>query len=122
MRINNNNTNVCYDILENTGLIRELHVYGLVNTVDSKDNKIQHRGFGKKLMKVAEDICIKNKIKRVAVISGVGVRDYYKKLGYSYNDTYMVKELECKKNINMCWMGLVGFMVIMIYYIYNNIF
>lgn len=119
LRINNNNTNVCYDILENTGLIRELHVYGLVNTVDSKDNKIQHRGFGKKLMKVAEDICIKNKIKRVAVISGVGVRDYYKKLGYSYNDTYMVKELECKKNINMCWMGL---LVIMIYYIYSNIF
>ncbi len=32
-------------------------------------------------------------IQRIAVIAGVGVREYYRKLGYSLEDEYMVKYL-----------------------------
>jgi elongator complex protein 3 len=52
----------------------------------------QHRGLGKKLVKEAEKITKRGfGLKRIAVISGVGVRDYWKKLGYKLRETYMLK-------------------------------
>lgn len=73
-------------------IIRELHVYGqLVKIGDKK--KTQHSGLGKRLMAEAEKIAKKNKIKKMAVISGVGVRNYYRKLGYRLEKTYMVKKI-----------------------------
>jgi elongator complex protein 3 len=49
---------------------------------------------GKKLIKEAEKIAKKEfGLKKIAVISGIGVRNYYKKLGYSLENTYMVKKL-----------------------------
>ena len=78
--------------------IRELHTYGqLVSinneqlTINKKD--VQHTGLGKKLMIEAEKITRKNKFKKLAVIAGVGVRGYYRKLGYRKEGTYMVKGL-----------------------------
>jgi len=71
-------------------IIRELHVYGQLVPVGGK-TKIQHRGLGKKLMAEAEEIAKKNKANKVAVISGVGVRGYYKKLGYRLKNNYMMK-------------------------------
>ena len=53
----------------------------------------QHLGLGKKLMSQAEAITKKHKLNKVAVISGVGVRNYYKKLGYKLESTYMTKQL-----------------------------
>jgi len=44
-------------------------------------------------MKEAEKICLQKKIKKLKVISGVGVREYYKKIGYYLEDEYMVKRL-----------------------------
>ena len=44
-------------------------------------------------MKEAEEIARKNKCKELSVISGIGVREYYKKLGYKLEDTYMVRSL-----------------------------
>jgi len=120
LRINDNNNNTCFDSLYNCGLIRELHVYGLVNKVNSTDNKIQHKGFGKILMKKAEDICIENNITQLAVISGVGVRNYYRKLGYYYKDTYMIKDLD-KKKINI-YNIIKYFIYFTLYYICYNIF
>jgi len=72
--------------------IRELHTYGqLLNIgVHTKDHS-QHKGLGKKLVIEAEKIVRKNNIKQLAVISGVGVRDYYRKWGYRLQKTYMVK-------------------------------
>ena len=32
-------------------------------------------------------------LRRMAVISGVGVREYYRHLGYDLSDTYLVKAL-----------------------------
>ena len=71
-------------------IIRELHVYGQLVPVGGK-TKIQHRGLGKKLMAEAEKIAQKNKAEKIAVISGVGVRGYYKKLGYRLKNNYMMK-------------------------------
>lgn len=74
-------------------IIRELHVYGQLVPIGG-EKKVQHSGLGKKLMKEAEKIAKKNKIKKIAVISGVGVRRYYKKLGYKLEGTYMVKRIK----------------------------
>jgi len=80
--------------LTDTALIRELHVYGEMTPVDSSSvNKSQHMGFGKKLMARAEEIAVENGYTRVAVISGVGVRGYYRKLGYKLSNNYMIKDM-----------------------------
>lgn len=82
--------------------LRELHTYGQMRPLGQRtknkeqrasDEIVQHTGFGKKLLAEAEKICRQNGIKKLAVISGVGVRQYYKKLGYRLEDTYMVKKL-----------------------------
>jgi elongator complex protein 3 len=79
--------------LNESALIRELHVYGeLVSVGGSK--KIQHAGLGQKLMKEAEKIVRENNFENIVVISGVGVRGYYRKLGYRLKDLYMVKKLK----------------------------
>lgn len=74
--------------------IRELHVYGALASVGNKEKKVQHSGFGKKLMQEAERIVKKNNFNELAVISGVGVRGYYRKLGFRLKDTYMVKKFK----------------------------
>ena len=71
--------------------VRELHVYSVALDVGGKSDKsFQHKGLGKRLMKKAEEICAGRKL---YVISGVGVREYYKKLGYVKEGPYMVKDL-----------------------------
>ena len=42
-------------------------------------------------MKKAEEIAREEKCSELFVISGVGVREYYKKLGYSFVGEYMMK-------------------------------
>lgn len=77
-------------------LIRELHVYGeLVPVGNAK--KIQHSGLGKLLLKEAEKISQKNNAKTIGVISGIGVRNYYRRLGYRLGKeksaSYLTKKL-----------------------------
>ncbi|MFC1685945.1 elongator complex protein 3 [Nanoarchaeota archaeon] len=75
--------------------VRELHVYGPQVVIGEKrTGEIQHKGFGIRLMKKAEKIAKQLKCKRVKVISGVGVREYYRKLGYRLEDPYMVKKID----------------------------
>ena len=76
-------------------LIREVHVYGTSVGVGAvTPGGSQHRGFGKLLMKTAESIARRNGWKKVAVIAGIGTREYYKnKCGYRLDGTYMVKDL-----------------------------
>ena len=65
------------------GTIRELHVYGpSLKLHEREKEKYQHKGLGKKLMKEAEKISKKAKMENLRVISGVGVREYYNRLGY----------------------------------------
>jgi len=73
-------------------LVRELHVYGELAPA-GRDGKVQHRGLGKELLARAEEIATANNCSKIAVISGVGVRDYYRHQGYRLRGTYMVKTI-----------------------------
>jgi len=84
----------------NISMIRELHVYGNVvmlqwnnETLKQWKDKFQHKWFGKQLMEVAESISIIWWYKKLSVISGVWVREYYRKLWYKLEGTYMLKKL-----------------------------
>ena len=76
-------------------VVRELHVYGSVVPVAARDpNKFQHQGFGTLLMEEAERIAREEHgAVKIAVISGVGTRDYYRKLGYELDGPYMSKPI-----------------------------
>jgi len=58
-----------------------------------KEGRVQHIGLGKQLVKKAEEIAKKNSKDKVVVISGVGVKEYYRKLGYSDDGVYVSKAL-----------------------------
>lgn len=74
--------------------IRELHTYGQTLAIGEKKNAAsQHKGWGKKLVTEAERLTKKNHCAKIAVISGVGVRDYYRHLGYKLENTYLVKKI-----------------------------
>lgn len=79
----------------NTSIVRELHVYGSVVPVHSRDpTKFQHQGYGTMLMEEAERIAREEHgSNKLAVISGVGTRNYYAKLGYYLEGPYMVKSI-----------------------------
>ncbi len=90
-------------VLQNSAIIRELHTYGKLLSLEKKEKRKspQHQGLGKKLIREAEKIIStefakKLNIKKIAVISGVGVREYYRKLGYRLKDTYMIKSLKAE--------------------------
>lgn len=89
--------NELYDLIpeiKNTAFVRELHTYGQLLEIGEKDKKAsQHKGMGKKLIIEAEKIAKKNGFKKIAVISGVGVRGYYKKYDYRKKGTYMIKSI-----------------------------
>ena len=82
-----------WGILEDAALIRELHTYGRLAEIGNEGRQSQHRGFGKQLLNNAENIAKKAGYKKIAIISGIGVRAYYRKLGYRLSGTYMVKAL-----------------------------
>jgi len=83
-----------FKVLENSAIIRELKVCGRLIKVGEKSKFVQHQGLGKKLVREAENIAKnKFKVKKVAVISGVGARDYWRKLGFRLKETYMIKFL-----------------------------
>jgi len=85
---------------KDTAIIRELHIYwnmeqlksSKVNGLKSWD-KVQHSGFGKQLMDIAEKISHQAQYKKLSVISGIGVRAYYRKLGYKKVGEYMVRKI-----------------------------
>lgn len=78
-----------------TSIVRELHVYGSVVPLHSRDpRKFQHQGFGTLLMEEAERIAREEHgSTKISVISGVGVRNYYARLGYHLDGPYMSKDL-----------------------------
>ena len=96
------------EITKDSALIRELHVYGEAESIKQnkeKNKKInkstqinaktatQHKGLGKKLLNHAEQIAKQNKKNKIIVISGIGAREYYRKLGYKKQGPYMVKNI-----------------------------
>ena len=80
-------------VLQDAAIIRELHTYGEALPIAArKPDASQHHGLGKKLMQEAEKIVRQAGLKKIAVISGVGVRPYYRKLGYKLKEGYMLKK------------------------------
>lgn len=82
--------------LAKSAIVRELHVYGQAVGVGKKESgdSYQHRGYGAKLLKEAERIAKGELgVDKIAIISAVGTRQYYKKLGYRRDGPYMSKVL-----------------------------
>jgi elongator complex protein 3 len=80
--------------LRGSAFVRELHTYGNLVPIDGADaDAAQHKGYGRRLMAEAERIAKNDGYRRLVVIAGVGVRAYYRKLGYRLRGTYMVKDL-----------------------------
>ena len=89
--------------LSGCALIRELHVYGKVKAVrqnasnaPTEGQDVQHVGIGRQLMAEAERLALERGYDRIAVISGVGVRNYYRKLGYVLQGSpgnFLIKDL-----------------------------
>jgi len=80
----------------NIALIREVHVFGPELPLNQRqESAAQHRGFGKTLLREAERIA-QEEFQRgwIAVLSGVGAREYYRSEGYQLQDTFMVKKLQ----------------------------
>jgi elongator complex protein 3 len=80
----------------NAAIIRELHVYGQVIDIGKKNNPLsfQHNGLGARLMEEAEQIAKDEfQVEKLSVISAIGTRGYYKKLGYRQNGPYVTKNL-----------------------------
>jgi len=91
---------------KDTALIREVHTYGPLLSLSSRgrisNGASQHRGLGKKLIKEAEKIIYtefkrsgkkESGVKKIAVIAAIGAREYFRRLGYKLENTYMVKNI-----------------------------
>ncbi len=74
--------------------VRELKVFGRVVPIhESPGGRWQHRGFGRRLMKESETVARDEfHASRIRVTSGVGVRGYYRALGYRLERPYMVRD------------------------------
>ena len=82
---------------KSSAIIRELHVYGQVVDVGQKKGSLafQHGGLGLRLMKEAEKISQDEfQVDTISVISAIGTRAYYRKLGYLQNGPYVTKQLK----------------------------
>lgn len=80
------------EINTNTALLRELHIYGSVVPI-GKEGNIQHSGLGRKILAKAEEIAKKEGRNEMIVLSGIGVKEYYKKQGYIKKGPYMCKKI-----------------------------
>lgn len=117
------NTIVYKDTLKHKGLIRELHVYGsLVGVLHdhSNPNSVQHSGIGRKLMKKAEEISLFHHGKTgCVVISGIGVRGYYEKLGYQLENNYMVKTFYKSYRVKVIIIDILMFVLLLYTILYQ---
>ena len=85
--------------LRDAAIVRELHVYGSEVGVDSETASAgvaqhQHQGHGRRLIETAERRATAAGYDKLAVLSGIGVREYYReKLGYRQDGPYVSKRL-----------------------------
>jgi len=82
------------EITKKTSIIRQVHVYGEAIEIGKEGGEVQHKGIGMSLVKKAEEISLEQKKNKVLVISGVGVKEYYRMLGYTDDGPYVSKILK----------------------------
>jgi len=81
--------NAVIEELDGAAMIREIHVYGRSLSIGQKsDKKAQHFGFGKKLILKAAVLSKKAGYKKLAVISAIGTKEYYRQRGFSDGTLY----------------------------------
>lgn len=131
-----NTGKIIFPELIDCALIREVHTYGKVipckenkkyyedNNImfsqEEEEEKPQHKGLGKKLIARAEEIAIINGYKKIGVIAGAGVREYYRKQGYSEDSKigcYQIKYFTDSTNndkikVGICLRLLYVFMIL----------
>ena len=75
--------------------VRELHTYGRALQVGERPSGSawQHRGLGMGLLKAAEERGRDAGARSLRVTSGIGARDYYRRLGYRLHEFYVCKRL-----------------------------
>lgn len=77
-----------------TSIVRELHIYGPLVPVGTRSTYAwQHHGYGETLLKEAERVASENGKTRMIVTSALGVREYFKRLGYRRIGPYMGKDI-----------------------------
>ncbi|MFH1331727.1 MAG: tRNA uridine(34) 5-carboxymethylaminomethyl modification radical SAM/GNAT enzyme Elp3 [archaeon] len=87
--------NLRKEITKKSALIRELHVYSPLVQIGKSpgEGQMQHKGFGALLLARGESIAKDHGYEKLVIISGVGVRAYYRALGYKLEGPYMVKKV-----------------------------
>ncbi|MDD3493266.1 MAG: tRNA uridine(34) 5-carboxymethylaminomethyl modification radical SAM/GNAT enzyme Elp3 [Candidatus Thermoplasmatota archaeon] len=80
------------EVTPDDALLRELRVTGpLVPLGKPGEEEWQHRGYGRRLLHRAEEVAAEAGKRKMAVLSGVGVRPYYRRLGYVDDGVYVSK-------------------------------
>jgi elongator complex protein 3 len=80
--------------LAGQAMIREVHVYGpAVPIGEASNGEAQHIGLGTQLIDKAEELARDAGFDRIAVISAIGTREYYARLGFELDGLYMTKAL-----------------------------
>ncbi|MBW7958668.1 MAG: tRNA uridine(34) 5-carboxymethylaminomethyl modification radical SAM/GNAT enzyme Elp3 [Anaerolineae bacterium] len=81
--------------LDDHAMIREVHVYGpALNLGDDSRGEAQHIGLGTQLVDRAKQIAREAGFRHIAVISAIGTREYYARLGFELNGLYMTCALD----------------------------
>lgn len=117
--------NVVFSELTGAALVRELHVYGRTIAVgedaaDSAGGKTavaQHLGIGRRLLAEAERLSALAEYRKIAVISGVGVRKYYEGSGYVLAEgggEFMMKSIEPLQYRIMIWYVLIAVIAVVV--------
>ena len=80
--------------LSGAALIREVHVYGQSLPVGTEvPGAAQHAGLGTRLLEHAAQAARERGFQRLAVISAVGTRQYYRSRGFTQGELYQVRDL-----------------------------
>ena len=80
--------------LQGCAMIREVHVYGLALGIGSAhEGRAQHAGLGSRLIERAAEIAFERGYRRLAVISAIGTREYYRKRGFVDGALYQLRDL-----------------------------
>lgn len=88
-------TEPCVPELANAAMIREVHVYGrAVGIGQMLHGKAQHAGLGTNLIEYAVEIAAAHGFPKLAVISAVGTREYYRKRGFEDGELYQIRTLK----------------------------
>jgi elongator complex protein 3 len=83
------------DELADAAIIREVHVYGQsVEIGEAVAGHAQHAGLGTQLMERAAQIAAAHGYRRLAVISAIGTRGYYRKRGFVDGALYQARTLD----------------------------